>query len=237
MIDLYTAATPNGQKIHMMLEETGLEYRSHWVDIGKGDQFDPAFLKLSPNNKIPAILDHDGPGGEPSAIFESGAILLYLADKTGQFLPEEPSKRWDTMQWLMWQVGGFGPMLGQAHHFNAYAPMRPDGAVVLPYAQERYTKEASRLYGVLDKQLSQHEYVAADEYTIADMAIFPWCRLYKRQNQNIDDFPNVKRWFAVIGARPTVAKDMDELEDIVTGFDKENWDISFGARQHKQGDS
>ena len=234
MIELYTCATPNGQKIHIMLEETGLQYKVHWIDIDRGQQFDPEFLKISPNNKIPAIVDHDGLDGNRMALFESGAILLYLADKTGRFLPTAPLERWDALQWLFWQVGGFGPMLGQAHHFNAYAPMRPDGPVVLPYAQERYTNEAGRLYHVLDLQLSAHEYVAADQYTIADMAIFPWCRLYKRQGQEIDDYPNVRRWFDQIAARPAVAKDMDKLEDIVEGFDQESWDIAFGSRQHRQ---
>ncbi len=234
MIDLFTAATPNGQKIHIMLEETGLDYRETWIDIDRGDQFDADFLKVSPNNKIPAILDSDGPDSKPMAVFESGAILLYLAEKTGRFLPDEPRKRWDTLQWLFWQMGGFGPMLGQAHHFNAYAPMRPDGAVVLPYAQERYTNEAGRLYDVLDRQLAEHDYVAADEYTIADMAIFPWCRLHKRQNQDINDFPNVKRWFAHIAERPAVGKDMGKLEDIVEGFTKESWETSFGQRQREQ---
>ena len=138
------------------------------------------------------------------------------------------------MQWLFWQMGGFGPMLGQAHHFNAYAPMNPSGAVVLPYAQARYTNEAGRLYGVLDRQLGDHEYVAADEYSIADMAIFPWCRLYKRQEQDIDDFPNVKRWFAMIAGRPAVDHDMGKLEDVVEGFNAENWDISFGGAQYKR---
>ena len=234
MIDLYTAATPNGQKIHIMLEETGLAYREIWIDIDLGDQFDADFLKLSPNNKIPAILDSEGHDSEPIAIFESGAILLYLAEKTGRFLPMEPRKRWDCLQWLFWQMGGFGPMLGQAHHFNAYAPMRPDGPVVLPYAQERYTNEASRLYGVLDRQLGDHEYVAADEYTIADMAIFPWCRLHKRQRQDINDFANVKRWFDQIAARPAISRDMGKLEDIVEGFTKESWDAAFGRRQREQ---
>ena len=202
MIDLYTAATPNGQKIHIMLEEARLEYADHWIHIDKGDQFNPEFLAISPNNKIPALVDHDGPGGESISLFESGAILLYLAEKTGRFLPADPRRRLDTLQWLFWQMGGFGPMLGQAHHFNAYAPMRPDGPVVLPYAQERYTNEAGRLYHVLDNQLAAHEYVSADEYTIADMAIFPWCRLHERQRQNLDDHPNVKRWFAMIAAPP-----------------------------------
>ena len=234
MIDLYSAATPNGQKIHIMLEETGLEYRVIWIDIDAGDQFDPAFLEISPNNKIPAIVDHDGPGGEEIALFESGAILLYLAEKTGRFLPQEPDRRWETLQWLMWQIGGFGPMLGQAHHFNRYAPMRPGNPVVLPYAQERYTNEAGRLYSVLDKRLSSHEYVAADEYTIADMAIFPWCRLHERQRQDINDYPNVKRWFERIAARPAVAKDMKRLEDIVEGFSPDSWEVAFGGRQYRQ---
>ncbi len=234
MIDLYSAATPNGQKIHIMLEETGLAYRVVWIDIDKGDQFDPDFLKISPNNKVPAIVDSDGPDGAPISLFESGAILLYLAEKTGRFLPAEPRRRWETMQWLMWQMGGFGPMLGQAHHFNAYAPMRPSGPVVLPYAQERYTNEAGRLYGVLDRRLGETPYVAGDDYTIADMAVFPWCRLHKRQCQDIDDYPNVKRWFGTVAARPAVAKDMARLEDIVEGFSAESWDVAFGARQHGQ---
>jgi len=159
---------------------------------------------------------------------------LYLAEKTGRFLPTEPRERIETLQWLFWQMGGFGPMLGQAHHFNAYAPMRPDGPVVLPYAQERYTNEAARLYGVLDRRLGEGEYVAAGEYTIADMAIFPWCRLHERQGQNLDDFPNVKRWFEQIAARPAVAKDMAMLEDVVGEFDEESWEASFGAEQYKR---
>jgi GST-like protein len=234
MIDLYSEATPNGQKIHIMLEETRLGYETIWVDIDRGGQFDPAFLEISPNNKIPAIVDHDGPDGKEISIFESGAILLYLAEKTGQFLPKDPRKRIDTLQWLFWQVGGFGPMLGQAHHFNAYAPMRPEGPVILPYAQERYTNEAARLYGVLDRRLGEGEYVAAGEYTIADIAIFPWCRLHGRQGQKLEDFPNVRRWFERIGSRPAVAKDMEKLEDVVGEFDEESWAISFGAEQYKR---
>jgi len=235
MIDLYSAATPNGQKIHIMLEETGLEHRVIWINIDKGEQFDPDFLAISPNNKIPAIVDHDGPGGEPLSLFESGAILLYLADKTGRFLPAEPAKRWETLQWLMWQMGGFGPMLGQAHHFNAYAPMRPGDPVVLPYAQDRYTNEAGRLYRVLDRRLATRDYVAAGEYTIADMAIFPWCRLHERQRQRLSDYPNVARWFDRVVARPAVAKDMKRLEDIVEGLSPESWEVAFGHRQHRQG--
>jgi GSH-dependent disulfide-bond oxidoreductase len=234
MIDLYSAATPNGQKIHIMLEETGLDYRVIWIDIDKGDQFGPDFLRISPNNKIPAIVDHEGPGGEPIALFESGAILLYLAEKTGRFLPADPRQRWQTLQWLMWQIGGFGPMLGQAHHFNAYAPMRPGNPIVLPYAQDRYTNEATRLYRVLDRRLAAHDYVAADQYTVADMAIFPWCRLHRRQRQELSDYPNVGRWFERIAARPAVAKDMARLEDIVEGFSPESWEVAFGTRQHHQ---
>ena len=234
MIDLYSEATPNGQKIHIMLEETGLDYATIWVDIDRGAQFEPAFLEISPNNKIPAIVDHDGPGGKRISIFESGAILLYLAEKTGRFLPKQTRKRNDTLQWLFWQVGGFGPMLGQAHHFNAYAPMRPAGPVVLPYAQERYTNEAARLYGVLDRRLAENEYVAAGEYTIADIAIFPWCRLHERQGQRLVDFPNVERWFEQIEARPAVAKDMERLEDVVAEFDEQTWSMSFGAEQYKR---
>lgn len=226
MIDLYTAATPNGQKIHIMLEETGLPYRIHWVNINKGDQFTPAFLAISPNNKIPAIVDPDGPDGEPVSLFESGAILLYLAEKTGRFLPADPRGRLDVLQWLFWQMGGFGPMLGQAHHFNRYAPDR------IAYAMDRYTNEARRLYQVLDRRLDGRDYIA-DDYSIADMAVFPWCRLHGRQGQRLEDFPNVKAWFDRIAARPAVAKDMAALEDKAGDFDEEGWSNLFGADQYK----
>ena len=227
MIDLYTAATPNGQKIQIMVEECGLEYRPHFLDIGKGDQFTPEFLAISPNNKIPAIRDSDGPGGEPVSVFESGMILLYLAEKTGRFLPTEPRARLVTLEWLFWQMGGFGPMLGQAHHFNKYAPER------IEYAMERYTREAGRLYGVLDRRLAVHEFVAGD-YGIADMAIFPWCRLHGRQGQDIEDFPNVKRWFDQVSARPAVARDMARLEDKAGGFTTESWSNLFGEAQYQR---
>ena len=229
MIDLYTSATPNGQKVHIMLEECGLDYEDHFVDLDSGGQFDPAFLKISPNNKIPAILDHDGPGGENLAVFESGAILLYLAEKTEQFLPIEPSARADVMQWLFWQVGGFGPMLGQAHHFRAYAPEPVD------YAIDRYTNEARRLYNVLDLRLDGREFVAG-AYSIADMSIFPWCRLHGRQGQKLDDFANVQRWFRDIAARPAVAKDMARLEDTADrrNWTDEQWSILFGAEQTRR---
>jgi len=229
MIDLYTSATPNGQKVHIMLEECGLDYEDHFVDLDSGGQFDPAFLKISPNNKIPAILDHDGPGGENLAVFESGAILLYLAEKTNQFLPIEPRARADVMQWLFWQVGGFGPMLGQAHHFRAYAPEPVD------YAIDRYTNEARRLYNVLDLRLDGREFVAG-AYSIADMSIFPWCRLHGRQGQKLEDFPNVQRWFQDIAARPAVAKDMARLEDTADrrNWTDEQWSILFGAEQTRR---
>ena len=229
MIDLYTSATPNGQKIHIMLEECGLDYEDHFVDLDSGGQFDPEFLKISPNNKIPAILDHDGPGGKNLAVFESGAILLYLAEKTDQFLPIEPRARADVMQWLFWQVGGFGPMLGQAHHFRAYAPEPVD------YAIDRYTNEARRLYNVLDLRLDGREFVAG-AYSIADMSIFPWCRLHGRQGQKLDDFANVQRWFRDIAARPAVAKDMARLEDTADrrNWTDEQWSILFGAEQTRR---
>ena len=229
MIDLYTSATPNGQKIHIMLEECGLDYEDHFVDLDSGGQFDPAFLEISPNNKIPAILDHDGPEGENLAMFESGAILLYLAEKTDQFLPTEPRARADVMQWLFWQVGGFGPMLGQAHHFRAYAPSPFD------YAIDRYTNEARRLYNVLDRRLDGREFVAG-AYSIADMSIFPWCRLHGRQGQKLEDFPNVERWFQDIATRPAVAKDMARLEDTADrrNWTDEQWSILFGAEQTRR---
>ena len=229
MIDLYTSATPNGQKVHIMLEECGLDYEDHFVDLDSGGQFDPEFLKISPNNKIPAILDHDGPGGKNLAVFESGAILLYLAEKTDQFLPIEPRARADVMQWLFWQVGGFGPMLGQAHHFRAYAPEPVD------YAIDRYTNEARRLYNVLDLRLDGREFVAG-AYSIADMSIFPWCRLHGRQGHKLEDFPNVQRWFQDIAARPAVAKDMARLEDTADrrNWTDEQWSILFGAEQTRR---
>ena len=228
MIELYTWPTPNGHKIHIMLEETGTPYKVIPIDIGVGDQFDPEFLKISPNNKMPAMVDPDGPGGKPLALSESGAMLIYLADKTGQFLPEEPHAHYATLQWLMFQMGHIGPMLGQVHHFRNYAPEKLD------YAIDRYVNEAKRLYGILDRRLGETRYVVGADYTIADMAIFPWCRLHKRQRQDINDYPNVKRWFDMIAARPAVAKDMKKLEDIVEGFNQESWDVAFGSRQRSQ---
>lgn len=197
MIDLYYWTTPNGHKITIFLEETDLPYTIHPIDIGKGDQFDPEFLKISPNNRIPAIVDDEPVTGDPISVFESGAILQYLADKTGQFLPSDLHPRVEVLQWLNWQMGGLGPMLGQNHHFSKYAPEK------IPYAIERYVKETARLYGVLNKQLAGRDYIAGD-YSIADMACYPWIVPHEGQGQNLNDFPNVKRWFEVMGARPAV---------------------------------
>ena len=201
-IDLYFWPTPNGWKISIALEEFGLPYELHLVDISKGDQFDPDFLKISPNNRMPAIIDPEGPDGAPIAIFESGAILQYLARKTGQFGGKTERDRIAVDQWLMWQMGGVGPMAGQAHHFLKYAPMM-DPPQDLPYAKDRYRTEVARLYGVLDRQLGRTEYVAGD-YSIADMAIWPWASLWEGQQQTLDDKPNMARWLDAVGARPAV---------------------------------
>ena len=227
MIDVYTWPTPNGHKVHIMLEETGLEYNIIPVNIGTGDQFDPDFLKISPNNKMPAIVDHDGPGGKPYSMFESGAILMYLGDKTGQFFPKETAERYLVAQWLMFQMGHVGPMLGQAHHFLNYAP-EP-----LPYAVERYSGEANRLYGVLETRLGDVDYVAGD-YSIADMAIMPWLRYPDRQGVNLDEYPNVKRWRDAIDDRPAVQRGLEVLASETrrnTNFSEEERSILFGNRQ------
>jgi len=205
MIDLYSWPTPNGHKVHIMLEEMGLDYNVHGIDIAKGDQFAPAFLEISPNNKIPAIVDHDGPDGKPIKLMESGAILIYLAEKMkSDLLPNDVRKRFDVMQWLMFQMGGLGPMLGQAHHFRQYAPE------TIEYGIERYTKEATRLYGVMDKRLGEVEYLAGN-YSIADIACMPWIRSYKNQGQELDDYPNLKRWFLAIKDRPAVRRGLEVL--------------------------
>jgi GST-like protein len=229
MIDLYAWPTPNGFKISILLEETGLPYRVIPVDIGKGDQFKPDFLKISPNNKMPAIVDTDGPGGRPYPLFESGAILMYLAEKTGRFMPADAAGRYRVVEWLMFQMGGIGPMLGQAHHFRRYAP-EP-----IPYAVDRYTNEAGRLYGVLDRRLGEADYMAGD-YSIADMATFPWLRKPEGQGQNIDDFPNVKRWFAAINARPAVQKGLQLLKEHQSSgpMDAKQREIMFGATQYQR---
>lgn len=197
MIDLYYWPTPNGHKITMFLEEAGLDYRIHPVDISAGDQFKPEFLAFSPNNRMPAIIDGaPADGGEPVTVFESGAVLLYLAERTGRFLPADLRGRKTVLEWLFWQMGGLGPMAGQNHHFGIYAP-EP-----LPYAITRYVNETNRLYGVLDKRLAGRGFIAGDAYSIADMACYPWIVPWKRQQQNLDDFPNLRRWFDAVRARP-----------------------------------
>jgi GSH-dependent disulfide-bond oxidoreductase len=200
MIDLYYWPTPNGHKITMFLEETATPYRLLPVNIGRGEQFQPEFLRISPNNRMPAIVDSaPADGGEALSVFESGAILLYLDEKTGRFLPADLRGRVETLQWLFWQMGGLGPMAGQNHHFSQYAPEK------LPYAIDRYVNETARLYAVLDRRLADREFVAGD-YSIADMAAYPWIVPHKRQQQDLDDFPNVRRWFEAIRARPAVER-------------------------------
>jgi GST-like protein len=220
-IDLYMWATPNGYKISIMLEELGLPYRVIPVDIGKGEQFAPQFAKISPNNKIPAIVDPDGPEGVPFSVFESGAILIYLADKTGRFLPRNLAGRTRALEWLMFQVGGIGPMLGQAHHFRHYARERND------YATERYTSEAARLYSVMNRRLSETEFLAGDDYGIADIATYPWIRRHDRHGQALEDFPNVARWHAAIDNRPAVVAGLQPLSD------GERRGIIFNAGSHE----
>ncbi len=229
MIDLYSWATPNGHKVHIMLEECGLAYKVHPIDIGVGDQFKPEFLKISPNNKMPAMVDQDGPGGKPMSMFESGAILLYLASKTGKFLPADIRDRWSTLQWLMFQMGGVGPMLGQAHHFRNYAQVK------IPYAIDRYVNEANRIYGVIDRRLAQSPYIACDEYTIADMAIWPWLRLPDKQGVDKADFPHFCRWFDKIAARPAVQRGVLVLADLrKPAHDDKAREMLFGATQYKK---
>jgi GST-like protein len=212
MIDLHYWTTPNGHKITIYLEEAALPYTVFPVNIGQGDQFKPDFLAISPNNRIPAIVDHAPKGGgAPVSVFESGAILMYLAEKTGQFLSSDMRQRIDTIQWLFWQMGGLGPMAGQNHHFNLYAPEK------IPYAIERYVKETNRLYGVLNKRLADREFIAGD-YSIADMASYPWVVPYKNQGQNIDDFPHVKRWLEAIAARPAVVRAYAKAKEVNPKF-------------------
>jgi GST-like protein len=201
MIDLYYWTTPNGHKISLFLEEAGLPYNVHPINISQGEQFQPHFLKIAPNNRIPAIVDHEpADGGEPLSLFESGAILLYLAEKTGKFLPKDLRGRQTALQWLFWQMGGLGPMAGQNHHFSQFAPEK------IPYAIKRYIDETARLYGVLNKQLADNQFVAGSEYSIADMAIYPWIVSHKWQSQNLEDFPHVLRWFNHIKDRPATVK-------------------------------
>ena len=229
MIEVYSWATPNGHKVHIMLEECGLPYRVVPVDIGAGDQFKPEFLRISPNNKIPAIVDPDGPGDRPISLFESGAILLYLAGKTGRFLPADVAQRYRVLEWLMFQVGGVGPMLGQAHHFRMYAPQP------IEYAIDRYTNEARRLYSVMNRQLAASTYIAGAEYSIADIAIFPWLRSWKNQGIDWNDYPHLRGWFDEIGARPAVQRGVAVLAQQRKPLtDDRAREVLFGAEQYRR---
>ena len=227
-VDLYFWPTSNGHKVTIMLEECELPYKIHPVNIGKGDQFEPDFLKIAPNNRMPAIVDPDGPGGEPISIFESGAILQYLGRKTSKFYPSDERQRTEVEQWVYWQMAGLGPMAGQANHFRNYAPEK------VPYAAKRYTDEVNRLYGVLDGRLAGREYIC-DKYTIADIIIFPWIRRHEHQGQDLNDFPNIKPWFERVSARPAVQRGLKSgadlrPEDYNLGDDKEGQKVLFGQR-------
>ena len=231
MIEVHSWPTPNGHKVHIMLEECGFALGRDWraipVNIGFGDQFKPEFLKISPNNKIPALVDPNGPDGKPIALFESGAILLYLAARTGKFLPRSDRQKYEVLQWLMFQMGGVGPMLGQAHHFRLYAPQKID------YAVNRYSNEAKRLYGVMDRQLAHGEFIAGDAYSIADIAIFPWLRSWKNQGIDWADYPRLKVWFDAIAARPAVRRGVEVLAELrkpLTG--EREREVLFGKTQY-----
>ncbi|NBX61533.1 MAG: glutathione S-transferase family protein [Betaproteobacteria bacterium] len=234
MIDVYSWPTPNGHKVHIMLEECGYrlgrDWLAHPVHIGQGEQFTPEFLTISPNNKIPALVDPIGPDGKPISVFESGAILLYLAAKTGKFLPKSDRAKFEVLQWLMFQMGGVGPMLGQNHHFRIYAPEK------IPYAIDRYTNEAKRLYGVMDKQLALGPYIAGNTYSIADMAIYPWLRNWKNQGIDWADFPRLKDWFDLIGERPAVKRGCDILADLRKPLqnDQKAMETLFGKGQYEK---
>ena len=229
MIEVYSWATPNGHKVHIMLEECGLPYKAIPVDIGAGDQFKPEFLAISPNNKIPAIIDPDGPDGKPMALAESGAILLYLASKVGRFLPESTRQKYEVMQWLMFQMGHVGPMLGQAHHFRIYAPQK------IEYAIDRYTNETRRLYRVMDTRLANSRYFVGSQYTIADIAIFPWLRSWKNQGIDWAEFPHLKGWFDEVAARPAVQRGVEVLASQRKALtDDKARDVLFGKEQYKR---
>jgi GST-like protein len=228
MIKLYSWPTPNGNKVHIMLEECGLAYEAIPVNIGAGEQFQPEFLKISPNNKVPALVDTDGPDGRPIALFESGAILLYLAAKTGRFLPKSDRQKFEVLQWLMFQMGGVGPMLGQTHHFRIYAPDK------LPYAIDRYTNEARRLYGVMNTQLARHRYIAGASYSVADIAIFPWLRNWANQGIEWEDYPHVKAWFDKIAKRPAVVRGVSVLAHLRKPLqDDKAREVLFGKTQYQ----
>ncbi len=227
MIQVYSWPTPNGHKIHIMLEECALPYEAIAVDIGTGAQFEADFLKISPNNKIPALVDPDGPDGKPISLFESGAILVYLAARTGRFMPKSDRDKYDVLQWLMFQMGGVGPMLGQAHHFRMYAPEKID------YAVQRYSNEAKRLYGVIDKRLSQSKFLGGKDYSIADIATFPWLRSWENQGIVLTDYPHLKQWFDAIAARPAVQRGVKVLAGLRRPItDDKSREILFGNTQY-----
>ena len=229
MIQVFSWPTPNGHKVHVMLEECSLPYQAIPVDIGKGEQFRSDFLQISPNNKIPALVDPDGPDGQPISLFESGAILLYLAAKTGRFLPAGTAAKYEVLQWLMFQVGGVGPMLGQTHHFRIYAPEK------IAYAIERYSNEARRLYGVMDKRLARSKYLGGPEYSIADIATFPWLRSWKNQGIEWNDFPHLKGWFDEIAARPAVMRGVEVLASLRKPLTEDKArEALFGAQQYRR---
>jgi GSH-dependent disulfide-bond oxidoreductase len=236
MIDVYFWPTPNGYKVTWMLEEVGLKYNVIPVNIGAGDQFKPDFLKISPNNRMPAITDHEGPDAKPLSIFESGAILMYLAEKTGKLMPKDMRGKYNVIQWLMFQMASVGPMLGQAHHFRRYAPEK------LEYAINRYTNEAKRIYNVIDKRLSEAKFLA-DEFSIADIAVYPWLVPYSVQGQNLDDFPHLKKWFEALRERPATKRGFAVMSDVVERMraqaekpihDKKSWEILFGNKQFER---
>ena len=232
MIDVYSWPTPNGHKVHIMLEECGYRLGNDWIahpiDIGAGDQFKKAFLKISPNNKIPALVDPNGPDGKPISIFESGAILLYLAGKTGKFLPKTTRGKYEVLQWLMFQMGGLGPMLGQNHHFRLYAPEK------LEYAINRYTNEAKRIYGVIDRRLATSKFLGGSQYSIADMATFPWLRNWQNQGVDMNDYPHLKKWFDALASRPAVQRGVQVLTELRKPItDDKAREVLFGQTQYK----
>lgn len=229
MIDVFSWPTPNGHKVHIMLEECGLAYRAVPVNIGAGDQFKPEFLAISPNNKIPAITDPKGPDGRPISLFESGAILVYLAAKTGKFMPASDRDKYEVLQWLMFQMGSVGPMLGQAHHFRMYAPEK------LPYAIDRYSNEARRIYGVIDRRLSNSAFLGGPEYSIADIATFPWLRSWENQGIVLAEYPRLKAWFEQIADRPAVQRGVKVLADYRKPIrDEKEREILFGKAQYER---
>jgi len=228
-IDVFSWPTPNGHKVHIMLEECNLAYQAIPVNIGAGEQFRPEFLAISPNNKIPAIVDPEGPDGQPISVFESGAILVYLAGKTGRFLPRGDRARYEVLQWLMFQMGGVGPMLGQAHHFRMYAPEK------IQYAIDRYSNEAKRLYGVIDRRLEKSEWLGGAEYSIADIATFPWLRSWQNQGIVLEDYPHLKRWFDTIAARPAVQRGVQVLAHLRKPItDDKARENLFGTAQYQR---